>query len=130
MGISKQKNKALSERTLQMESWAIKQLKAGKELPPPKDLAKKFDICRKTVLNHLGEIAAEAGVSRESLLERQTSKHSCSVQNREPLEDVISLEEFHEKYVSVMEDIHGMVETVEADIQRQESLSKEYEGGM
>lgn len=130
MGISKQKSKAPSERTLQMMESCISRLKAGEELPPPRDIAKEFNLCTRTVLNHLGEIAAEASVSRESLLERPTSKHSCSVQNREPLEDVISLEEFHEKYVSVMEDIHGMVQTVEADIQRQESLSKEYEGGM
>lgn len=130
MGISKQKRKAPSERTLQMGSWAVRQLKAGKELPPPKDLAKKFDLSTKTVLKHLGEIAAEANVSRDSLLERPKSKYSCPAQGREPLENVISLEEFHEKYVSVMEDIHGMIETVEADVQRQEDLSKQYEGGM
>lgn len=130
MGISKRREGTPSERTLKMKSWAVCQLKDGNELPTPNELAKKFDLHPKTVRNHLGEIAQEAGLQREDLLEKLSGKHTFTAINREPLIEAMGLEEFHEYYTSMMDDIHNMTETIKTDIQRQESFLNENEGGI
>ena len=130
MGIDKRDRRyGGSERTLKMIHWSVEQLKAGEKLPSVEELAKKFHVCTRTVRNHLGEIAEKADVTRESLLTNPIPQRGTIVQKRKPLTEVLDLEKFHEHYLSVVDDIHGMENSMVREIKRQENFITEYEGG-
>lgn len=126
MGINKKKT--LDERTLKMIRWSVKRLKSGEDLPPVADIAKKFDICSRTVRNHLGTIAEQAGVRREDLLTHPQTRHtSFSGGGSRNLKEPLKIEVFHDRFTSLMENIGGLKESIKNDISSQEDLLKKEE---
>lgn len=65
-------NHQQSERTLRMKQEFIELHNQGLDV---KAIAKRFDLNPTTVYHSLDEIAAQAGVSRESLLQRPHGPH-------------------------------------------------------
>lgn len=64
-----------SERTLQMKKNYIKDWRDGKT---PVEIAKKYGLSVNVVYKNLADIAKEAGLIRDELLERPTSKHGVA----------------------------------------------------
>jgi transcriptional antiterminator len=109
-----------NERTLQMMKNYILLHNAGMT---PGEIAKKFDLSTWTVYNALQEIADNAGVTRESLLERPHSEHQPFERISEPVKP-IDIKAFSEKFQNALGFMSEFKEMVDMAIEDAEKFKE------
>ena len=93
-----------NERTLQMKAHFMELHRKGLTIP---QIAKEYNLSTPTVYACLQEIADQAGVSRESLLERPHNKHATFIRKDTKLKPV-DVESFNHHYETAMAEIAAM----------------------
>ena len=114
-----------NERTLQMMQNYILLHNGGLS---PGEIAKKYDLSPWTVYNALQKIADEAGVTRESLLERPHSEHQPFERVSEPVKP-INVKAFSERLQDALSVMNEFKEMVEMAIDDAEEYERNAEGG-
>ena len=114
-----------NERTLKMMQNYISLHDSGMS---PGEIAKKYNLSPWTVYNALQKIADEAGVTRESLLERPHSEHQPFERVSEPVKP-INIEAFSEKIRNALGIIGEFKEMVQLAIDDAEEYERNTEGG-
>ena len=109
-----------NERTLQMMKNYILLHNAGMT---PGEIAKKFDLSYWTIYNALQEIADNAGVTRESLLERPHSEHQPFERISEPVKP-IGIKAFSEKFQNALGFMSEFKEMVDMAIEDAEKFKE------
>ena len=115
-----------NERTLQMMQNYILLHNGGLS---PGEIAKKYGLSPWTVYNALQKIADEAGVTRESLLERPHSEHQPFERVSEPVKP-INVKAFSERLQDALGVMNEFKEMVEMAIDDAEEYEQKMEGGI
>ena len=89
----------------------------------PEEIGKKFKLSKRTVYDHLAEVAAKMGVSRDSLLVRPVSKHTLSAKEKKSSTPV-DVNEFRENLKVFREDMIRLNDSMERTIQRVEDFEE------
>ena len=95
----------------------------------PKEIADRFNLSSWTVYHYLPEIAANAGVSRESLLRAPHTSPLTYEREYIPLEPV-DLKNFEDKFESIMTIFSEMEQLVKTSISDLETYESEIERRM
>ena len=114
------------ERTLQMMKCYVDLFNGGLS---PKEIADKFNLSSWTVYHYLPEIAANAGVSRESLLRAPHASPLTYEREFVPLEPV-DLKNFEDKFESIMAIFLEVEQLVKVSIDELEAYESEIERRM
>lgn len=114
---------SIHERTFKMKRDYVKLHSRGLG---PVAIAKKFNLSVKTVYRHLGDIAKEAGVSRESLLEIPHKEHVGYEREFEPVEPVDATG-FREHFNATLASMKKTSEVMEEYNAAQEKIAARYE---
>lgn len=102
---TKPKTPTQSERTLKMKEAFMTLHNQGLSI---KQIAHQFDLDSSTVYSYLQEIADQAGVSRESLLQTPRAKHLTHQRRFTPVKPV-DLNEFHERFDATLKDFDRLL---------------------
>lgn len=115
-----------NERTKKMMRNFIKDHEAGMSI---KDIAAKYHLDVSTVYKKLDEIAAKAGVSRDSLLKVVQAPHytPSTIHAKTP---VLPEGEFRANVATAMEAIEKVQEGIRTELERIESISEQNKGGI
>lgn len=109
-----------NERTLQFRKNFMRLYEEGLTAL---EIGEKYNLSSGTVYRILGEIAEEAGVTRESLLQRpHYIGHIFSSERYGPVEKV-DLAEFERHFKTAREEIDKLVAEVNNEIKRQQKLA-------
>ena len=109
-----------NERTLQMMKNFIKHHDEGMGIP---EIATKYDLSSWTVYQCLAEIAADAGVSRESLLEVPHCKQHFPLHSFKPVKPV-DMKGFNQHFEATVTEMDAVRREVKKTIETQEKFSK------
>lgn len=108
-----------SERTLKMKEAFMTLHNQGLSI---KEIAHKFNLASCTVYGCLQEIADQAGVPRDSLLQVPKGKHLTHERRFEPVQPV-DLTEFQERFAATLADFDAMLKNTAQQITQNEVIS-------
>ncbi|MDO4746899.1 MAG: hypothetical protein Q4A70_00940 [Candidatus Saccharibacteria bacterium] len=111
-----------------VEESTLKMMKAYPKLffdegLTPVEIGEKFGLSKRTVYDHLGEIAEKLGMPRESLLKRPVSKYTLGVKEKKSSTPV-DVNEFRENLKVFREDMARLNDSMERTIQRVEDFEE------
>lgn len=113
--------KKVEERTLTMME-AYPKLFFDEGLTPT-EIGEKFGLSKRTVYDHLHEVAAKLGMTREDLLKRPHDKHILSVRGQRTLSPV-NITEFRENLKIFRDNTVKLNESMEKTILTLEVFSE------
>ena len=106
-----------SERVRRMKGAFMVLHEEGYTIP---EIAKKFDLDFSTVYHHLGSIAADNGVTRESLLQIVQTPRSEAQWNNERKKVRVDLAKMDEGFNTLIQTIDNLQEDITATILEEE----------
>ncbi len=113
-----------NERTLQMMKNFVKHHNEGMGIP---EIAAKYDLSTQTAYSYLDEIAANAGVTRESLLEVPHFKQHFPLHSFKPVKPV-DMKGFNQHFEATVAEMEAVRGEVKKTIKTQEKFSEKVLG--
>ena len=108
-----------SERTLKMKEDFIELHNQGLDI---KEIAERFNLNLTTIYHSLNEIAAKAGVSRESLLQRPHGPHLGYRRRDYQAQSALSFDEYRTHAQSTLKEFDQTIATVDHYISAQQNI--------